>query len=83
MPQQVKRDVDRMIDFRKLNRPSDQTDVRVNASCLHIHQALRPETVKIANGADHSKLPFSLLYRGYRVVSIPGEKAATQAKIRG
>lgn len=80
VPQQVKRDVDRMIDYRKHSRPTDQTDIRVKASNLHLHQALRPETVKIANGADHSNLPFSVLYRGYRIVSIPGEKAATQGR---
>ena len=70
----VKRDVDRMIDYRKSQRPHDMSDIRVNVERLTMHKGLLPG-MNYPGHLESKDLPVSLLYRGYRVVSIPGQKA--------
>lgn len=81
--QLCKRQVDRMIDYRKVNRPNDTSSIRVGVSAMDLHKALRPETVRIDHGTDPKTLPVSLLYRGYRVVSIPAENQEKKDKRSG
>ena len=71
----VKKDVDLMIDWRKRNRPHDTSDIRVNASPRTMHKALYPGVALDRP----SETPYHCLYRGFRVVSIPGEGAAKPA----
>jgi hypothetical protein len=75
----TRRDVDRMIDYRRRQRPDDQSDIRVNVERITMHRALHPE-IPLAPHIDNTDLPVSCLYRGFRVVSILGEKAVAFQK---
>lgn len=55
--------IDKMIDWRKLNRPHDQSELKTSLSPESLHRALdhpRPRD---------GKYPESVLYRGYRVLA--------------
>jgi len=63
--------IDRMIDWRKLNRPEDVSDIKTNLNAKALHQALgRP------CAADGS-YPESVLYRGYRILAKARQKVAS------
>jgi hypothetical protein len=54
--------IDRMIDYRKSQRPYDQTPIKTKLSCEDLHRALnlpRPQPGR--------EWPVSVLYRGYRI----------------
>jgi hypothetical protein len=76
----VKKKVDLMIDWRKVNRPSDDSDIRVNVERVDMHKGLHPE-LNYDRHVKSEDLPISCFYRGYRVVSIPGEKKAPLEKL--
>ena len=55
--------IDKAIDWRKMNRPDDQSTIRLNITPEVLHNALRyPKPA-----GDIAKYPKTLLYRGYRL----------------
>lgn len=75
-----KKDVDNMIDYRRSQRPHDESPIRINCGNIIMHKALNPQ-VPLDRHIQNEDLPFKLLYRGLYVVSIPGEKADQKKKL--
>lgn len=55
--------IDKMIGWRKLNRPHDQSDLRTSLDPKALHKALGCPLPR------DGKYPESVLYRGYRVLA--------------
>jgi hypothetical protein len=55
--------IDRMIDWRRINRPRDQSDIKTNLAPDVIHRALG-----LPRPMEGAKYPDSVLYRGYRIL---------------
>lgn len=56
--------IDRMIGWRKVNRPTDTSDLKTNLNPEALHKALR-----MPFPANAKAWPDSVLYRGYRVLA--------------
>jgi hypothetical protein len=72
----IKRQIDRMIDYRRDQRPNDNSALRVSADAKEIHKALNlpdPDGIEARHAKD-TDYPVSVLYRGCRLTSIPTER---------
>lgn len=58
----IRQQIDKVVDWRRTNRPNDESEIRISVSPSELHRALtlpRPP-----RGSDYPK---SILYRGFRV----------------
>jgi hypothetical protein len=53
--------IDRMIDWRRINRPQDESEIKTSLSPKELHKALGFPEPRDGN------YPLSVLYRGFRV----------------
>jgi hypothetical protein len=56
--------IDKIVDWRKANRPTDTTDIKVNLAPEALNQILKMPLPRSGQA-----FPASCLYRGYRIVA--------------
>lgn len=56
--------IDKIVDWRRANRPADQSDIRVNLSPESLNQILKMPLPQAGR-----PFPASCLYRGFRIVA--------------